>query len=145
MGLWLWPLNQKPSWSNIKAILTFFFKWSYCPPWARTRPDNNQGVLHQVLCRLRDMVRRKRPQLWASGDWWLCHDNVPSHSSALVLAFLEKHRISQVCQSPCSPDLAPCDFWLFPKLKSTLKGRRFVNVMVTRYTSSINSVSPLTD
>jgi len=26
---------------------------------------------------------------------------------------------------PYSPDLAPCDFWLFPKLKSALKGRRF--------------------
>ena len=28
-------------------------------------------------------------------------------------------------QAPYSPDLAPCDFWLFPKLKTTLKGRRF--------------------
>jgi hypothetical protein len=24
-----------------------------------------------------------------------------------------------------SPDLAPNDFWLFPKMKSALKGRRF--------------------
>jgi hypothetical protein len=29
--------------------------------------------------------------------------------------------------SPYSPDLAPCDFWLFQKLKSPLKGKRFVN------------------
>ena len=26
---------------------------------------------------------------------------------------------------PYSPDLAPCDFWHFSKLKSALKGRRF--------------------
>ena len=26
---------------------------------------------------------------------------------------------------PYSPDLAPADFFLFPKLKTTLKGRRF--------------------
>jgi len=26
---------------------------------------------------------------------------------------------------PNSPDLAPCEFWFFPKLKSPLKGRRF--------------------
>jgi len=26
---------------------------------------------------------------------------------------------------PCSPDLAPYDFWLFQKIKSALKGRRF--------------------
>jgi hypothetical protein len=26
---------------------------------------------------------------------------------------------------PYSPDLAPCDFFLFPKMKLNLKGRRF--------------------
>jgi len=44
-----------------------------------------------------------------------------------------------------SPDLAPCDFWLFPKLKSPLKRRRFVNVTVTQYTSSVSGVSLPTD
>ena len=28
-------------------------------------------------------------------------------------------------EPPYSPDLAPCDFWLFLKLKSPLKGERF--------------------
>ena len=31
---------------------------------------------------------------------------------------------SQVTQAPYSPDLAPCDFWLFPKLKSPSKGKK---------------------
>ena len=39
----------------------------------------------------------------------------------------------------------PCDFWLFPKLKSPLKRRRFVNVTVTQYTSSVSGVSLPTD
>ena len=47
--------------------------------------------------------------------------------------------------SPYSPDLTHCDFWLFPKLKSPLKGRRFVNVTVTQYTNSVNGVSLPTD
>jgi hypothetical protein len=38
---------------------------------------------------------------------------------------LAKHHITQVCQTPYSPDLAPCDFWLFSKLKMPLKGMRF--------------------
>jgi len=75
----------------------------------------------------------------------LHHDNVPVHSTALVQAFLAKYRITLVCQPPYSTDLAPCDFWLFPKLKSPLKGRRFVYAMVTQYTSSINGVSLPTD
>jgi len=92
-----------------------------------------------------DAVRRKWPQLWESGDWQLHHNNARTHSLALVQAFLAKHHITQVCQPPYSPDLAPCDFWLFPKLKSLLKGRRFVKAMVTQYTSSLNSISQPTD
>jgi hypothetical protein len=30
--------------------------------------------------------------------------------------------------SPYSPDLAPCDFFLFPKMKLKLKGRRFDSI-----------------
>ena len=33
---------------------------------------------------------------------------------------------------PHSPDLEPCDFWLFPKLKSPLKGKRFQAVNESR-------------
>jgi histone-lysine N-methyltransferase SETMAR len=31
-------------------------------------------------------------------------------------------------QPPYSPDMAPCDFFLFPKIKRTLKGRRFTSI-----------------
>jgi len=62
----------------------------------------------------------------------LHHDNAPAHSTALVQAFLAKGHIAQVRQLPYSPDMAPCDFWFFPKLKSPLKVRRFMNAMVTQ-------------
>jgi len=77
----------------------------------------------------------------------LHHDNALAHSTALVKDFFggTKHRIVQVCQHAYSPDLAPSDFWLFPKLKSPLKVRRLVNATVTQYTSSVNGVSLLTD
>ena len=65
----------------------------------------------------------------AAGDWWLHHDNTPTHASCLVLSFLTKRQITQVTQPHYSPDLAPCDFWLFPKLKSPLKGRRFQTIV----------------
>jgi transposase len=75
----------------------------------------------------------------------LHHDNAPAHSTALVQDFLAKHHIAQVCQPPYIPDLALCGLWLFPKLKSPLKGKRFVNVTVTQYISSVNGVSLPTD
>ena len=42
--------------------------------------------------------------------------------------FFVKHKSTQVTQPRYSPDLAPCDFWLFPKLKSPLKGKRFQTI-----------------
>jgi hypothetical protein len=33
--------------------------------------------------------------------------------------------MSVIPHPPYSPDLAPCDFFLFPKIKLNLKGRRF--------------------
>jgi len=42
-----------------------------------------------------------------------------------VRNFLAKNETTVVPQPHYSPDLAPGDFFLFPKLKSTLKGRRF--------------------
>ena len=41
----------------------------------------------------------------------------PVHSSILVTDYLTKMGIKAVPQPPYSPDLAPCDFWLFPKLR----------------------------
>uniref|UniRef100_A0A1B6IQK1 Tc1-like transposase DDE domain-containing protein n=1 Tax=Homalodisca liturata TaxID=320908 RepID=A0A1B6IQK1_9HEMI len=43
----------------------------------------------------------------------------------LIQTFLAKHGTPQVPQPPYSPDMAPCDFWLFPHLKKPLKGTRF--------------------
>jgi hypothetical protein len=43
----------------------------------------------------------------------------------VIQTFLAKHNILVVQQAPYSPDMAPCDFWLFPHLKTQLKGTRF--------------------
>jgi hypothetical protein len=41
---------------------------------------------------------------------------------------LAKHATTVLPQPPYSPYLAPADFFLFPKLKSTPKGRRFESI-----------------
>jgi len=55
----------------------------------------------------------------------LRYDNAPAHASLFVREFLAKQDMIVVPQPPYSPDLAPVDFFLFPKLKSTLQGCRF--------------------
>jgi len=67
---------------------------------------------------------RKRPEKWANG-FILHHDNAPCHTSLLVWQFLSNKNITVCPHPPYSPDLAPYDFWLFPKGKMTMKGKRF--------------------
>jgi hypothetical protein len=72
-----------------------------------------------VLTRLRESVRRKRPQKWKN-DWALREDNAMA-----VQQLLGTNNIPIVPHPPYSPDLAPSDLWLFPTLKMGLRGRRF--------------------
>ena len=71
---------------------------------------------------------RKPTAAMVTGDWQLHHNHVPAHASCLVQSFLAKHQITQDIQLPYSQGLVPCDFWLFPKLKSSLKGKRFQTI-----------------
>jgi len=78
--------------------------------------------------RLREAVRRKRPEAWTNKTWMLHHDNALAHAPLLIREFLTKQDMIVEPQPPYSPDLAPADFFLFPKLKSTLKGHRFQTI-----------------
>ena len=55
---------------------------------------------------------QKRPALFKSGQWHFQRDKV--HNSILVSYYLTKMSINTIPQPPYSPDLTPCDFWLFP-------------------------------
>ena len=67
----------------------------------------------------------RKLQLRATGNCQLHHDDMLAHASCLMQRFLVNSQITQVTQPPYSPDLGPCDFSLFSKLKSPLKGKRF--------------------
>ena len=71
----------------------------------------------EVLRELRKRFRWKRPALFKSGQWHFHQDNALVHNSILVTDYLTKMGIKTVPHRPYSPDLAPCDFWLFPKLR----------------------------
>jgi transposase len=58
----------------------------------------------------------------------LHHDNAPTHVSPKTAEFVTNNNMVMAPQPPYSPDLASCDFDLFPKLKMNLKGRRFERV-----------------
>jgi len=82
----------------------------------------------EVLKRLRDRVRRVRPELWERRRWILHHDNAPAYSALIVREFLARNSITVLEHPPYSPDLAPCDFFFFPKCKLVLRGRNLGDV-----------------
>jgi histone-lysine N-methyltransferase SETMAR len=84
----------------------------------------NQHCYLEILARLCEAVRRRRPELW-SDAWILHHDNAPALDALAVQEFLAKKLILKLDHPSYLPDLVPCDFWLFPKLKTALKGHRF--------------------
>ena len=77
---------------------------------------------------LREKVKRKRPDLFASNSWILHHDNAPAHTALSVREFLASKQITVLEHPAYSPDLAPSDFFLFPKIKEILIGRHFDDI-----------------
>ena len=76
----------------------------------------------KFLPRLRDAVRRKRPQLWVSGDWHLHHDNGPAHSSALVQTFFGKTSHHSGLSAPLQPRFGTLQLLAFLKAKIAIEG-----------------------
>ena len=113
--------------SKLKTMMSCFFDqegivhWEFVPPGMTV----NAHFYCAVLRRLHENVRRKRPQKWQNQNLIIHHDNAPAHRSFKVLQFLAKNYMTVIPHPPYSPDLAPCDFFLFPKLKLRMKGRRF--------------------
>ena len=67
-------------------------------------------------------------------------DNAPVHNSILVTDYLTKMGIKTVRHPTYCPDPAPCDFWLFPKLR----GCRYetIDEMKEAVTKVIDTITP---
>ena len=96
--------------------------------WVATGQTVNKEYYVEVLREFRKRFLGKRPALFKSGQWHFYQDNAPVHNSVLVTDYLTKMGINTVPHRPYSPDLAPCDFCLFPKLKEKLRGCRYETI-----------------
>ena len=85
--------------------------------WVPTGQTINKKYYVEVLREFRKWFRRKRPVPFKSCQWHFHQDNAPVHNFILVKDYLTKMGINTVPHNPYSPDLAPCDFCLFPNLR----------------------------
>ena len=109
------PKKTRQSKSTHKLLMIPFFHSTgmIYVHWITNGQTVNKEYYVEVLREFRKRFFRKRPALFKSGLWHFQLDNAPVHNSILVTDYLTKI----VPQPPESPDLAPCDFWLFPKLR----------------------------
>ena len=58
----------------------------------------------------------------------LLHDNARPHIADIVKQEITKQKWTVLPHPAYSPDLAPCDFYLFGPLKDSLRGKHFENM-----------------
>lgn len=121
------PVILKPGFQSRKRLFSMFFSTQgvvaidILPEKASiTAKYYTQVVLQKVV----DAVCEQRPNVGTSKTM-LLHDNAAPHKAKVTTTFLEERRVKVLDHPPYSPDLAPCDFWLFPTLKERLAGRKF--------------------
>ena len=122
--------KARKSKSKVKVMLIVFFDiqgivhFEFLPQGQTV----NQTVYKEILWRLVRSVHDMRRSLWEANAWALHHDNAPAHTALSICQFLAERNIATLEHPPYSPDLAPCDFFLFPKIKSVLKGTHFSDI-----------------
>ena len=127
---WKTPNSPKPKKarqvpSNVKIIFNSFLDANgivhreFVPPGQTV----SQQFYLQVLEILRDSLRKKRPEMWSSGDRFLHHDSATVHTALSVQQFVANNNMTVIAHLPCSPNLAPCDFFLFRHMKCQIDER----------------------
>ena len=109
------PKKTRQSKSTNKLLMIPFFDSTgmIYMHWVPTGQTVNKEFYVEVLREFRKRLRQKRPALFKSSHWHFRQDNAPVHNSIFVADYLTK----TVSHPPYCPDLAPCDFWLFLKLR----------------------------
>ena len=81
-------------------------------------------MVEEILPSLEQKVLKFRPKSGLKGIK-LHLDNARAHNSKLTRQKISNYNIMRIPHPVYSPDIAPCNFWLFGKLKEYLKGKRF--------------------
>ncbi|UYV68864.1 hypothetical protein LAZ67_6001339 [Cordylochernes scorpioides] len=122
------PKKARMSKSRIKTMIIVFFDIRgivHCEFLPQGQTVNSAFYL-EVLRRLKRRIARVRTDI--KNTVKLHHDNATSHTAFIITNFLARSNTPVIPHPPYSPDLAPCDFFLFPRLKREMKGKHWETV-----------------
>ena len=123
--------HLKKAWqshSKIKTMLTVFWLGRCCPSWVHSPLQEKQLIRSTTSIFFISWEMQYNENSCSCGQLVIGSFIMTMHLLTHPVSyrvFLVKHPITQVTQPPYSPNLAPCDFWLFQKLKSPLKQKTF--------------------
>ena len=134
-SVWLFPGETPPvkfkrSRSVSKQMIAVFFAKSghvATVPLLERKTVNAEWYINTCLPKVFEAWSARRPRT-GTRHLLLHHDNASAHTAAATLDFLQENQVQLVTHPPYSPDLAPCDFFLFPLVKKELKGKAFETV-----------------
>ena len=89
-------------------------------------PSQEHSIKNAVLKKLKAHLKRHHPKTRPM-HLRLLHDNAATRKARTVTEFLDSEKLNVLPHSPFSPDLAPCDYFLFPKLKFHPSGKRYIS------------------
>ena len=123
------PRPKKPRTDFRAKKVLYAIAFDAYGPLAQVCVPNGQTVTGkfystQVISAVEKRYIERRPKTGARGIK-LLHDNASSHKTKQVANHIEEIGMQTLDHPPYSPDLSPCDFWLFSKLKKHLSGKNF--------------------
>jgi len=104
----------------------FFRRCGILPPVLLEEGATVTGEWYSTVClpQMLESLALQRPKTRERGIL-LHHDNAPAHRAMVTQQFLKSTQLTLLPHPAYSPDLAPADFFLFPRIKKNLKGKRF--------------------
>jgi hypothetical protein len=108
-----------------KTMITIFFTarqlilLDLLPKRSKSNPQYFIAYVFSDLKTENLNFRRRMPLT----TFWLNMDNSMCYNGSKVLSKFDKHHIARLPHPPYSPDLSPCDFWLFGMLKGIQEDR----------------------
>ena len=148
-AVWMFPDESTPikyrrsRSTGKKMVASFFGKVGHVAtiPLDEQRTVTSEWYVHHCLPVVFEAWRQRRPHTGTRG-LILHHDNAPAHTASRTTEFVAAEGVSLMSHPPYSPDLAPCDYFLFSHVKKQLRGTRFESpdVAVRAFTRVIEGI-----
>jgi [histone H3]-lysine36 N-dimethyltransferase SETMAR len=125
-----------------KFMFTIFFKRSGVVHISRLEKGKTiayDTYISQTLSPLVEVLKSQRPKSGCRGLIFH-HDNARPHIHKDVVAFLKAQQFTMMEHPPYSPDLAPCDFWLFDYIKQRLSDHKTAESLHAAITKIVSEI-----